>query len=894
DLCDPNPTITQSPQVGFVITNDTTVVITATDLSSNADSISFDVFLVDDTDPVFSYYNDTTVCGDGTIVNYPAITASDNCSVPTVTLVSGQASGSSFSSGVNIVEYTATDDAGNIANCQFNVIVEDEYLMPQVQSICDSDSLFLEGAWQNMSGTYYDTLMSSAGCDSVIETTLIVNPTYLETNFQTICAGDSIFLQGEYQNTTGIYFDYLSSVNGCDSTITTSLTVLEEITTQSAVSICMGDSVFVEGAWQTTAGIYTDTLISENGCDSIVETQLTILDVPVISLVNVTNNTCFGDNDGSIDISITNGSAPYTYLWSNGYALEDLTGLTAGTYSVLVSDLKGCTASLSQDITEPAELVVSATGTDAECGVGLGAASLATPTGGTSPYTILWSNNETTQDISGLMPGSYNVTVTDDNLCQKSTSVDVNVIGTGSVALTANQINCYGQTANATVTMTNGISPISYQWSDGQSGPTAYDLISGTYHVTVIDDLGCGAEDSVVIAPEPAQLFFYITTQSAGCTGCDGVAEATVSGGTSPYNYSWSEGSSDLIAGNLCGDTPYYLTVTDANGCSMTTGTYIGSQLLPQLNGQILYEDDVFNAGDVNIELYHENLDSIVSFSLVTSVDNSAGGVFSFVNLLPDTDYMRLVVNNDSAHTSITNTYYANTYSWDASTPIQLVCNDNTNLNITMYEVPPVTGGGTVSGYITYGDANSKSVGDPVPGAEVYIEQEPNDEPIASDDTDTTGYYAITNLPFGSNYGLVVDIPGFPLLTTHTDITISDQDTVIEDMNFYVDESSGSMGIYAENTSAVSEFSVSEFSLSVYPNPVSDVFNVSYQTEISGSVEIEVLDINGKLIESISHDDQIKGKYTEQIDTKDWPANTYLIKFRFNNNYFIKKIVKLN
>ena len=143
-------------------------------------------------------------------------------------------------------------------------------------ALCYGDSIFIHGNYVNAAGIYYDTLTASNGCDSIISTTLTVNPTVFETTFAAICNGDSIFLAGNYQNTAGIYYDTLASVNGCDSIISTTLTINSAVAAALIADICNGDSILLQGKYQIVGGNYSDTLTTANGCDSIIETTLIV------------------------------------------------------------------------------------------------------------------------------------------------------------------------------------------------------------------------------------------------------------------------------------------------------------------------------------------------------------------------------------------------------------------------------------------------------------------------------------------------------------------------------------------------------------------------------------------------------------------------------------------
>lgn len=157
------------------------------------------------------------------------------------------------------------------------------------ETICPGDSLFTGGAWQQTSGIYTNLLHSASGCDTLITTTLNLHSGLTSNTTQAICQGDSLFVGGAWQHTAGVYTDALQSAYGCDSTVITTLSLHAPLISNLSETICQGDSLFAGGAWQHTAGIYTDLLQSTNGCDSTVITTLVLQTSPDLT-VSVNNN----------------------------------------------------------------------------------------------------------------------------------------------------------------------------------------------------------------------------------------------------------------------------------------------------------------------------------------------------------------------------------------------------------------------------------------------------------------------------------------------------------------------------------------------------------------------------------------------------------------------------
>ena len=205
----------------------------------------------------------------------------------------------------------------------------------------------------------------------------------------------------------------------------------------------------------TEAGAQTYTVVVTyaNGCTETTSTTLVLQDCsctpPTLSSVN-TNVLCKNGTNGSIDLTVVGGQAPYTFVWSNGATTEDISNLTAGTYKVVVTENKGCKDSLTITITEPSTILSSSTTvTNATCNAGSNGSIVLTVVGGTSPYTYVWSNTATTKDLSSLVAGSYSVTITDANGC--TTSNSATITQPAAITLTANTITnaaCYGATGS--------------------------------------------------------------------------------------------------------------------------------------------------------------------------------------------------------------------------------------------------------------------------------------------------------------------------------------------------------------------------------------------------------------------------------------------------------------
>jgi len=195
----------------------------------------------------------------------------------------------------------------------------------------------------------------SLGGQSVSNTVVMtVNPVYTIAVAASICSGDSLQLPlGSWVDSAGIYTDILSTFSGCDSIITTTVTVDSVIFGAASITICQGDSIQLPGGgYIDTNGVFNDTLLAVSGCDSIIiATSVTVNPVPSLSFI-VTDETCIDVDDGAVDLTVSGGVVPYTFLWDdlNSSVVEDLSGLEPGTYTVIVTDSNMCSDSGSVDI----------------------------------------------------------------------------------------------------------------------------------------------------------------------------------------------------------------------------------------------------------------------------------------------------------------------------------------------------------------------------------------------------------------------------------------------------------------------------------------------------------------------------------------------------------------
>lgn len=341
------------------------------------------------------------------------------------------------------------------------------------------------------------------------------------------------------------------------------------------------------------AGTYTVTVTDINSCTQSAPVTIGNIAGPTASISSFTNVSCFGGNNGSATISVSGGTAPFTYLWNNGQTTPTATNLVAGIYSVIATDAAGCSATTNITITQPTVLSANAVATNPICFGNANGTATASAVGGTSPYTYLWTTagTPTTPTITGLVSGTYSVTVTDANGCFQNASVTLTNPPTISTTVAVTNVSCNGGcNGTALATPSSGVAPYTYIWNNpsAQTTQTATGLCAGNYTVNVQDAHGCPSQ-AVATVTQPAVLTSSLSSSAnLTCYGvCTGFAQVTALGGTPPYTYNWMPGGiASATATNLCAGT-YTCTVTDSKGCTaMTVATITQpTQLIASVTG---------------------------------------------------------------------------------------------------------------------------------------------------------------------------------------------------------------------------------------------------------------------------------------------------------------------
>jgi len=361
------------------------------------------------------------------------------------------------------------------------------------------------------------------------------------------------------------------------------------------------------------SGTYCLVVTDENGCES--EAFCVEIDAgadPCLTFeasISTSDLLCNGDNSGEAVVEITNGTLPYTYVWSEGNSSTSTnSGLAAGTISVVVSDANGCEVELEANIDEPTELLVNVANVTAETDTGANDGTLEIEiAGGVLPYELIWDNGATTEAQDGLACGTYFVTIVDGNGCTVESSATIPCQDLGCESLQADiqfdPVSCFGDVdGQIEIFPSGGTGPYEVSLNTGQSGTSINNLPASLYVVIVEDANGCIFTEDVTIT-SPAALETSIIEENGLC-GAMAIAQVIPFGGTAPYEVEWSTGATTGVITNL-GTGTYTVTVTDANNC-MTTGLATVETIFEPIDFDVQTGNVLCNGGTegfINVEV---------------------------------------------------------------------------------------------------------------------------------------------------------------------------------------------------------------------------------------------------------------------------------------------------
>lgn len=592
-------------------------------------------------------------------------------------------------------------------------------------------------------------------------------------------------------------------------------------------------------------------------------------------------------SNGSISVSVSGGSEPYTFIWSNGSTSSTVSNLSAGTYSVTATDAEGCYTSATYFLRENNTLRLSYSVTPTSCLDDASGAINITVTGGVQPYSYTWSNGSTTEDIGNLTSGYYTVTVKDSAGCQLSSRVMV-FKNTFQVSSIINQPKCWGDsTGTISLTPSGGISPYQFTWSNGATESSVTGLASGNYSVTITDSTGCSKLLTYSIL-SPTQLK---ATSIATSTTCNIYSiDLSVSGGTTPYTYLWSTGEQiQDIAGAAPGN--YSVKITDANECIVSKEIAIKDTAIPTCSITPLYQSPVCLSSSNKI--FASNIDSISYQWQIISTDGSwqiqsgsSSDTLTYTAGNPNTSAtFNLTVTKNNCSQSCSYTTTTCTSSSEDGSGNNESCNDcfkSTIINTgdsescASYEVIISTDGNCrydLSHFVVA-----------IPCGEITDYSDSRNWPLVIGKDPTTG---LTGLKVDNVNGFG-KIEGSFVLKFSVCFN-SDCGEQLKNWNPVVAYKAGLCVAY--DTLNISSGSASH----PYPNPCKDVFFIDVSCKNDETVRVELFNQYGQMAcAPMTYSIKAGEKKSIQVSTSDLSQNIYLYKVRTSTKIVTGRIFKSN
>ncbi|MBI4648865.1 MAG: T9SS type A sorting domain-containing protein, partial [Bacteroidia bacterium] len=668
------------------------------------------------------------------------------------------------------------------------------------------------------------------------------------------------------------------------------------------------------------SGAYQVTVTDADFCSFDTIIPVTEPDTLVINSLNI-QITCFNLCDGIIDYSVSGGTSPYSYYmidWGT-YVPEPVGNLCPGEYIVKITDQHGCTTLHSSVINNsPPQLLISDIEfTDVSCFLGCDGSAMAFVTGGTPGYSYMWNNGMTTAYNDNLCHGVYFLTITDANGCDTTGSVIISQPGPINISLTKTDAACYNN-CNGSITGSalGSTFPYSFEWSNGMTGTTIAGLCDSTYYTTVTDGNQCTGTAFTTIEEPDTLIVHTLNIINPTCNNtCNGSAQVSILGGTSPYSVLWSNGASLEIINNLCGGN-YSATITDNHSCTAITNITLNQPQGISLNitvtavsgfGQCDGAALVIPQGGHHPYQYlwsNGNTDSIAvnlceGTWCVTVTDNNGctltdsalivspptykitGRVYAGTNLLPQGIVLLYTKESNDQ-------YFAKQYSYiDNGQYLFEYLNPGTYL---LYAVPyidifpqtPIYMPTYYGNKVFWSQAHDIEIVDNISGADIFLAK--NESIVYGFDWfEILGNFYIPNVPYQS-YKVYPEKAGF--LSHPVYITMNDTIEQANDINFRI--------IYKEIISVSGSVQgIKQYNhLHIYPNPFHELINIDVELIKNSDFEVNIYNCLGSLIYSHCNN-YSQGNHIIPVDLFNMSPGIYFIQVRFEDGTnFYSKIIK--
>jgi gliding motility-associated-like protein len=351
---------------------------------------------------------------------------------------------------------------------------------------------------------------------------------------------------------------------------------------------------------------------------------------------NVTDVSCNGMNNGNVNLSVTGTQGPYSYLWDTGDTLQNISNLSGGVYTALITDSFDCSISQSFTINEPDTINISTSLSNISCNGLLDGSIITAISGGTMPYSYLWNNGSTTQNLINIGVGNYGCTITDTNGCSALLSqLIITEPNEMTYSTSPTNVSCYGEQDGAIdLTLNGGVGFITTSWfypSGVQVNTEDLNgLFSGSYDFTITDANGCTPAilPMPIVITEPPQIIIMAAIQNEQCYGdVDGLIDLTVNGGLLGYTYAWlGPGGYTNNIEDIVGLNPgsYQIIVTNNSNLCTEEANFVVSEG-EQIQLQLVVNEATCRGGDGSLQIsavsgnapYYYSIDGGFSFATI-------------------------------------------------------------------------------------------------------------------------------------------------------------------------------------------------------------------------------------------------------------------------------------
>lgn len=405
---------------------------------------------------------------------------------------------------------------------------------------------------------------------------------------------------------------------------------------------------------------YSLTITDNHNCTYYNSYTITQPAEPISYSSVLTDASCYNTTTGEINIDIWGGTPSYTYFWNTGASTQDIDNLATGNYNVTITDFYGCQLFASFFINQPAQLSATISSTDVICFGESNGSIQASLSGGTLPYAYAWQNSTTVFSanspiLNDVPADNYQVTITDKNGCS--------IVETGSViepsemvlTHTFNDISCYGGSdGNIEVNIFGGTVPYTYSWSDGVSTiantQDLNNIVAGTYTLVAKDQNLCSKTFTQKLKQPLSPISVVETVTNVKCYGNNtGKIDLAVSGGTSPYSYSWTTGQTSNTISNLVAQT-YNYVVVDSKNCTYTDTVLVVEPNQPLTITEVITNVNCFDESNGGIDLTVTGGTIPYSYSWNNSSYSLSTAMQDLINI-PSDNYAYLITDaNNCTH----------------------------------------------------------------------------------------------------------------------------------------------------------------------------------------------------------------------------------------------------